>query len=279
MNFIDKEHEKFWDKQLEKMKELGKTDVYYKSLVYTLGICESTREHFSDIFDLKDGSIKINGLNSAWQTGTSEKVTRMAFSLWNKCNFDSENDMEKNQLSSYYNISEIFSCSYAPYFYEAIKIRYPEYTREKINEKTNYYGIEEKIKDLTKEIIGIYIRGNEQSILQQKIKISKFCSEKNFENKIIYVDEGFSSMSVNRPAYKKLLEDIENNKIKKVIISDPARLNRDIVNFLEFFEMCKEKNIELISLDGAVDEMELKNLAFFKETISEAEEDEDMEIE
>ena len=37
-----------------------------------------------------------------------------------------------------YNPSEIFSCTYAPYFYEGIKIRYPEYTRETTNTKNNH---------------------------------------------------------------------------------------------------------------------------------------------
>ena len=55
----------------------------------------------------------------------------MAFSLWNRCNYDSENDIENEKVSDKYNVSEIFCCSYAPYFYEGIKIRYPEYTREK----------------------------------------------------------------------------------------------------------------------------------------------------
>ncbi len=54
----------------------------------------------------------------------------MAFSLWNGCNYNSEKDIDNEKVSDQYNVSEIFSCSYAPYFYEGIKIRYPEYTRE-----------------------------------------------------------------------------------------------------------------------------------------------------
>ena len=54
----------------------------------------------------------------------------MAFSLWNRCNYDSEKDIENEKVSDKYNVSEIFCCSYAPYFYEGIKIRYPEYTKE-----------------------------------------------------------------------------------------------------------------------------------------------------
>ena len=55
----------------------------------------------------------------------------MAFSVWNRCNYDSEKDIDNGLISSKYNASEIFACSYAPYFYEGIKIRYPEFTKEK----------------------------------------------------------------------------------------------------------------------------------------------------
>ena len=131
MKFIDSEHKKFWNEKYAEMESLGKTDVYYKSIVYVLGICPVTREHFDNIFNLKNGEINIESLNTAYQTGTSERVTRMAFSLWNRCSFDSEKDAMKRVYSCNYNVSEIFCCSYAPYFYEGIKIRYPEYTREK----------------------------------------------------------------------------------------------------------------------------------------------------
>ena len=131
MKFYDDEHKKFWRNKLQEMTTLGKTDVYYRSLVYVLGICPVTREHFNDIFNLRKGEINIDSLHSAYQTSTSAKTTRMAFSLWNRCLFDSTEDIENDKYSPYYNPSEIFCCSYAPYFYEGIKIRYPEFTREK----------------------------------------------------------------------------------------------------------------------------------------------------
>ena len=131
MNFLDCEHETFWNDKIAELKALGKADVYYKSLIYILGICPVTREHFREIFDIKNGEINVNSIQAGWQTGTSAKVTRMAFSLWNSgCMFDSEEDMNNDRKSSYYNPSEIFCCTYAPYFYEGVKIRYPEYTNE-----------------------------------------------------------------------------------------------------------------------------------------------------
>src|SRR5574344_2090611 len=129
MNFIDDEHKSFFENKMEELAKLGKKDVYYKSLVYTLGICETTREHFKEIFNINQSEVNLDAIQKGWQTGTSEKVTRMAFNLWNhSLMYDSEDDLENEKISSSYAPSEIFCCSFAPYFWEAIKIRYPEYT-------------------------------------------------------------------------------------------------------------------------------------------------------
>lgn len=123
-------------------------------MIYTLGICETTREHFKEIFDTKKGEINLDSIESAWQTGTSAKVVRMAFNLWNhNIMYDNEEDLENEKISSYYGPSEIFCCSYAPFFYEAVKIRYPEYTEYEQNNKKNEFftyhrvGNEEQLED------------------------------------------------------------------------------------------------------------------------------------
>lgn len=129
IKFMDKYHQKFFNKKMMEAERYGKTDVYYKSLIYTLSICESTREHFEEIFDIKTSEINLDCIHTSWQTSTSMKVTRMALNLWNhSLMYDSEEDLEKEVISEHYAPSEVFCCSYAPYFYEAIKIRYPEYT-------------------------------------------------------------------------------------------------------------------------------------------------------
>ena len=53
VNFIDNEHQEFFENNLKELSGYGKTDVYYKSLIYILGISESTRDHFKEIFDIK----------------------------------------------------------------------------------------------------------------------------------------------------------------------------------------------------------------------------------
>lgn len=158
MNFIDDEHKSFFENKMEELAELGKKDVYYKSLVYTLGICETTREHFKEIFNVNQSEVNLDAIQKGWQTGTSEKVTRMAFNLWNhSLMYDSEDDLDKEKISSSYAPSEIFCCSFAPYFWEAIKIRYPEYTNYiKSNNKIDYYtymrvGNKEQLEDESEE--------------------------------------------------------------------------------------------------------------------------------
>ena len=66
--------------------------------------------------------IKPGALHEGWQTGGSARLTRLAFNLWNGY-------VEKGEesLSTPY---EMFDCGYAPYFYEAIRIKYPEYCRD-----------------------------------------------------------------------------------------------------------------------------------------------------
>lgn len=130
MNFINDEHELFFINTLRKLQEQKKVDVYSVSLVYILGMCEETRKNFKNIFNIEKGEINIDSIGAPWQTYTSAKVTRMAFSLWNSCMYDSEQDAEIKKASKNYNVGEIFSCSYAPYFYEGIKIRYPEYIKK-----------------------------------------------------------------------------------------------------------------------------------------------------
>ena len=95
--------------------------------------------------------------------GSSVKVTRLAFSLWNRCNYDSEEDIENEKVSIYYNVSEIFCCSYAPYFYEAIKLRYPEYTAVNTLENT--------LTDVIKLVRSKYSNTVEMLIQENKITL------------------------------------------------------------------------------------------------------------
>lgn len=69
-------------------------------------------------------------LHEGWQTSGSVKVVRMAFNLY--CNgtpsvSDYEDMEEQIDECRNYTVEELFCCAYAPYFWQAVQIRYPEY--------------------------------------------------------------------------------------------------------------------------------------------------------
>ena len=128
MKFVDNEHEIFFIRQIQKIKEFNRVYSNHLAFVYTLGICEDTRRNFNKIFDVIDNKLKIACLEQPWQTSSSLKTTRLAFNLFNEFVYDSNEDINNNIASRMYAVDNIFCCSFAPYFWEAIKIRFPEYT-------------------------------------------------------------------------------------------------------------------------------------------------------
>lgn len=105
------------------LKMMNNQDVYHKAAAYLLSLDEVCRKHISDIFDLQEDVIKPQGLHKDWQTGTSLKTTRLLFNLWNGYNSEGE-PLEEEQPSGNYTPDNIFSCSYAPYYWQALKLRF-----------------------------------------------------------------------------------------------------------------------------------------------------------
>lgn len=127
MVFANKQHKKFY---YEKLEQARYQDCYHKALIYILGISENTRNHFCQIYDIKSGLIKIECLHQGWQTSSSVKIIRLAFNLYTDGMPGVDDYKRKDEQTSEcreYSVSEIFCCSYAMYFWEGIKLRYPEY--------------------------------------------------------------------------------------------------------------------------------------------------------
>lgn len=129
MIFYDDEHEELFNKLCKKMPYL---DGYHLSLAYLLTLDNVLRYHIGALYDVKKDVIIFDGLNKPFQTHTSLKTTRLAFNLWNGTVYDSDppetyinKDGEKEYVpSKYYAPDRIFHCTYAPYYFEAIKMRF-----------------------------------------------------------------------------------------------------------------------------------------------------------
>lgn len=119
IKFNSVEHRNFF---MERMQESKSNDTYHQAIFYTLGINKDCRSNFNTIFDKETDRIKPDALYEAWQTSGSECVTRLAFNLWNGF---VEEGHEKDSTPY-----DLFACEHAPYFFEAIKLRFPEYCKE-----------------------------------------------------------------------------------------------------------------------------------------------------
>lgn len=120
-------HEKFYIKYLQQCRY---QDGYHKALVYCLGISEDTRNNIKRIYDFKTGNVKTECLHESWITSDSAKVIRMAYNLYNNGTpsvYDYNNVNDQLRECRRYTVEDLFYCEYAKYFWEAIKIRYPEY--------------------------------------------------------------------------------------------------------------------------------------------------------
>lgn len=125
--FIEEEHKRFF---LEKLHQIREQDVYHIALCYCLGISADTRKNVDQIYDFKNGDVKPECLQEGWQTSGSAKVCLLAFNLY--CNgtpsvSDYADPDEQLSECQKYTVEDLFCCSYAPYFVQAVQLRYPEY--------------------------------------------------------------------------------------------------------------------------------------------------------
>lgn len=155
MVFANEEHEKFY---YEKLRQARYQDCYHKALIYILGITEDTRNHFSQIYDIKSGYIKTECLHQGRQTSGSVRVVRLAFNLYTDGTPSVDDYKRKDEQVSEcreYSVSDIFCYGYAMYFWEGIKLRYPEYCHKQ-------KSIEEVLAEMERKSAENSTDGNEE---------------------------------------------------------------------------------------------------------------------
>lgn len=92
------------------------------------------------------------------------------------------------------------------------------------------------------------------SISSQRMIIQSFSKFNNLEIIEEYVDDGYSGGNFDRPAFKRLIEDIEKGKINCVITKDLSRLGREIYRTGTYIEeYFLEKNVRYIAIHDSYD--------------------------
>ena len=120
------------------------------------------------------------------------------------------------------------------------------------NQNYNYGG----------EITALYCRlsrdddqvGDSNSIVHQKEILESYAKSHAFLNPVFYVDDGYSGTNFNRPAFQRMLGDIENGKVRTVIVKDMSRFGRNYIMVGYYTEILfEQKGIRFIAVNDMVD--------------------------
>ena len=141
----------------------------------------------------------------------------------------------------------------------------------------------QKVTEMLEKIVrvAIYIRlsredGDKEessSVTNQRSIITRFIEEHN--NFVIfneYVDDGWTGTNFNRPAFQRMMQDIESGKIDCVITKDLSRLGRDYIDTGYYVQrFFPEKHIRYIAILDDIDTLQdagMNDMAPFKSIIN-----------
>ena len=130
LHFINEEHHRFYSSTLKRFLNPAAPE---KALCYCLGIHPAIRWHVDHIYDFSTKHVTPECIHEGWVASAEDPedirtVIRMAYNLYGGTPSVAEADDQLRECQKY-TANELFGCRYAPYFWEAIKLRYPEYTK------------------------------------------------------------------------------------------------------------------------------------------------------
>lgn len=107
----------------------------------------------------------------------------------------------------------------------------------------------ENVKNVTEEV-ALYVRVsteeqalNGDSLRTQREELTKYALKNGFHIYGIYEDDGFSATNLKRPALQRLLKDVKQNKINRILITKLDRLSRGVRNYYKVLDILDEHGV------------------------------------
>ena len=96
--------------------------------------------------------------------------------------------------------------------------------------------------------------GDSNSIVNQKKYLESYAEQRGYSNCVHYTDDGWSGGNFERPAWKRLVADIEAGKVAHVLVKDMSRIGRDYLQTGFYTEvMFREKGVRFVAITNGVD--------------------------
>ncbi len=116
------------------------------------------------------------------------------------------------------------------------------------------------------------LKGDSNSIQNQRAILEKYARDNGFENTQFFVDDGYSGVSFNRPAFQSLIEMMEQGKVATLITKDLSRLGRNYIEVGQYTELIFPRlGVRYIAINDNFDSLysEGNELAPFKNLFNE----------
>lgn len=91
------------------------------------------------------------------------------------------------------------------------------------------------------------------SLAAQEKKLREYAKFKGYEIVGVYRDDGYSGASLNRPGLRRLMSDIEADKLDIVLIYKQDRLTRSVKDLLNLLDVFDKHNVALYSITENID--------------------------
>jgi len=116
----------------------------------------------------------------------------------------------------------------------------------------------------------LYIRvasADQFSAENQKEKLLRYAEEQGITKFNVYLDNGYSGLNSERPAFKHMITDIENGKINLVMATGISRIYRDYFQAFGFVQTLKNNDVGIDTIDKSHTAIETMNPDIIMEAI------------
>lgn len=102
------------------------------------------------------------------------------------------------------------------------------------------------------------LAGDSNSITNQKRYLQDYAESHEFSNCVHYSDDGWSGGNFERPAWKRMVADIEANKIGTVIVKDMSRIGREYLQTGFYVDVFfRQHNVRFIAISNGIDSLDM----------------------
>ena len=127
--------------------------------------------------------------------------------------------------------------------------------------------------------VGLYLRlsrddknsdSESMSISNQRTMLMDFANERRWHVEDIYIDDGISGTTFDRPSFQRLVADIEKKRINMVVVKDLSRLGRNYVKVGEYTDFFFPKHhVRFIAVTENIDSEKDNDIAGFLNVVHE----------